>query len=69
MSETKRVLHFPIRDSEQLIRIVEGLTEFEADIDASSTPSSIEIEVYGSEEEVEEISRKVQELVEESEAP
>lgn len=66
MSETKKVLNFPIEDSEQLISIVEGITELNADVDLDSTPSSIEISVYGSEDEVKGISEKIRKLVEDS---
>lgn len=69
MSETKRVLHFPIEDSEQLISLVEGLSELNADIDADSSPSSIKISIYGSEDKVKEVSKKVRGLVEESKSP
>lgn len=66
MSETKRVLSFPIEDSEQLISIVEGITELKADVDLDSTPSSVEISIYGSENEVRGISKKIRKLVKDS---
>ncbi len=66
MSEGKKVLNFPIEDSEQLISIVEGITELNADIDLDSTPSSVEISIYGSEEEIKGTSRKIRKLVEDS---
>lgn len=66
MSENKRVLNFPISDSKHLIKIVEGLTEIKADIDAESTPSSIQISVYGSEKKVKSASEKIYKLFKEA---
>lgn len=62
MPESKRVLNFPISDSEHLVEIIEGLTEIKADIDAESTPSSIEISVYGSEKKVKSATEKIYKL-------
>lgn len=69
MSEAKRVLNFPIDDSEQLISLVKGLSKLDADIDADSTPSSIRVSVYGSESEVRRVSKKVHKLFEKSKSP
>ncbi len=66
MSETKRVLKFPIEDSNQLVELVEGLTEIKVDMDVDSTPSSIEICVYGSEQKVKGAVEKIKKLVKES---
>ncbi len=66
MSETKRVLKFPIENSDQLIELVEGLTEVKVDMDVDSTPSSIEICVYGSENKVKRAVEKIEKLVEDS---
>lgn len=64
MSENKRVLKFPIEDSDQLIELVEGLTEIKVDMDVDSTPSSIEICVYGEEHEIKGAVKKIKKLVE-----
>lgn len=66
MSETKRVLNFPIEDSDQLIELVEGLTEIKVDMDVDSTPSSIEICIYGTEDKVKGAVEKIKKLVRES---
>ncbi len=66
MPENKRVLHFSIDSSKHLIKVVEGLTEIKADLDADSTPSSLKISVYGSKGKVREVSKKIQQLVEET---
>lgn len=66
MSETKRVLHFPIESSEQLINLVEGLSNLKADLDVESTPSSVKISVYGSKGKVKKVSKKIRTLVENS---
>lgn len=66
MSRQKRELNFSVESTEQLIKLVEGISKLDADIDADSTPSSIEISVYGSEGKIRETSKKIRELVEES---
>ena len=64
MSDSKHVLKFPIDDSEQLIEVVEGLTEVKVDMDVDSTPSSIKITLYGSEDRVQTAISKVNKLIE-----
>lgn len=64
MSEGKKELNFQIESTDQLIRIVKGISKLDADIDASSTPSSIDISIYGSEGKIRDTSRKIRELVE-----
>lgn len=66
MTEAKRVLNYSIDNSKQLIDLVEGLSNLNADIDAESTPSSIKISIYGSEDKVRKFTKKVHKLVEES---
>ncbi len=66
MSENKRVLNYPIESSNQLIEIVEGLTEINVDMDVDSTPSSIEIVLHGSEDDIRNAVNKVENLVEKS---
>lgn len=66
MSDRKRVLKFPIENSEQLIEVVEGLTEIKIDMDVDSTPSSIEITLYGSEDRIKTAVSKVKKLMEKS---
>jgi len=66
MSDSKRVLKFPIEDSEQLIEVVEGLPEINIDMDVDSTPSSIEIVLYGSEDKIKTAVNKVNKLMEKS---
>ena len=66
MSENKRVLQFPIGETEQLIEIIEGLTEIKIDMDVESTPSSIKISLYGSEGKIDEAEGKIRSLIEDS---
>ena len=66
MPENKRVLHFSIGSSKHLVRVMKGLTEIKADMDANSTPSSLEVSIYGSKGKVREVSKKVRQLVEET---
>ena len=66
MKKTKKVLNFSLEDSKQVISVVEGLTDIDADIDAESTPSSIQISIYGSESEIKKVTEKVREIIEKS---
>lgn len=65
MSEVKKVLNFPIEDTEQVIGIVKALTELKVDLDVDSTPSSIEIVVQGPEWKVRGATEKIQKIVKE----
>ncbi|MFP4005929.1 MAG: hypothetical protein ACLFUR_04325 [Candidatus Hadarchaeia archaeon] len=66
MTESKRLLQFPLESTDQLIKVVNGITEMKADIDLNSTPSTVEISIYGSESKVKDVSKKIRKLVEES---
>lgn len=66
MPEAKRVLHFPIDDSKQIVPLLKEITKLKADIDVSSTPSSVKISVYGSEDKVKGVSKKIRDIVEET---
>ncbi|MBS3815114.1 MAG: hypothetical protein KGY45_00970 [Hadesarchaea archaeon] len=66
MTKSQRELNFQIKDSEHLIKIVEGLTNINADIDAESDPSTIKITIYGSKEKIKQTSKKIRSLVEEA---
>lgn len=66
MSRNKKVLNFEIEGSEHLISLLDKLTELNIDLDVDSTPTAVEISVYGSEEKVTSASKKIQELVKET---
>lgn len=66
MTESKKVLQFPLESTEQLIKVVREITKINADIDLNSTPSTVEISIYGSESKVKEVSKKVRKLIEDS---
>ena len=58
----KRVINLSVNGSDQMVKIVQGLTELKGDITADSTPSSIKITVYGTKDEVRDKSRKIMEI-------
>ncbi|KXB05242.1 hypothetical protein AKJ50_01470 [candidate division MSBL1 archaeon SCGC-AAA382A13] len=66
MSRVKRVLNFSIEDTDQVITIINNLTELDVDLDVDTTPSSMEISIYGPENKVRDAVKKVHKLVEET---
>jgi|GEM_PF-2179295 len=66
MSEVKRVLNYTIESSEQLVSIVNGLTNLKVDLDVDATPSSIEIRIKGQEHKVRKAVNKIKKIVEKS---
>ncbi len=66
MSEVKRVLNYTIESSEQLVSIVNSLTNLKVDLDVDATPSSIEIRIKGQEHKVRKAVNKIKKIVEKS---
>lgn len=66
MTELKRVLNFHINDSTNLIKIMEGLTKLNIDLEAESTPSSVKITIYGTRDKIKTTSNKIRKIVEEA---
>lgn len=66
MAKSERVLNFRIENTEHLIRIVEGLTKIDADLEADSGPHSIKITVHEPREKIKNTCKKIRSLVEEA---
>ena len=62
MPGRKRIINLSVNGSDQMVKIVQGLSELKGDITADSTPSAIKITVYGTKDEVRDISRKIMEI-------
>jgi hypothetical protein len=59
MSRLKRVLSVKVADTGQAIEIMRALGELEANIVAESRPGIVKIRIYGSKEEVRDLTRKI----------
>ncbi len=66
MPGSKRFINLSVNGSDQMVKIVQGLTELKGDITADSTPSAIKITVYGTKDEVRDISAKIRGVEESS---
>jgi len=58
-SRLKRVLSVKVADTGQAVEIMRALGELEADIIAESRPGIVKIRIYGSKEEVRDLTRKI----------
>jgi len=58
-SRLKRVLSVKVADTRQAVEIMRALGELEADIIAESRPGVVKIRIYGSKEEVRDLTRKI----------
>jgi len=59
MSRLKHVLSVKVADTWQAVEIMWALGELEADITAESRPGIVKIRIYGSKEEVRDLTRKI----------
>jgi len=59
----KRALNIRVSDTTQMVRLVEAISRINADLAIDARPGSVKVRIYGSKEEVREISRKIYELV------
>jgi hypothetical protein len=59
MARLKRVLSVKVADTGQAIEIMRALGELEANIVAESRPGIVKIRIYGSKEEVRDLTRKI----------
>lgn len=60
------MLNFHVENIENLVRLMEELTDLRVDLDAAFSSSSVKISVYGSPEETKNICEKIEKLVEET---
>ncbi|MCK4404973.1 MAG: hypothetical protein KAV43_00505 [Hadesarchaea archaeon] len=63
MQKRKRTINARVKDSSQLIALMEELGKLEVDLAAESRPRAIKIEIFGSKEEARELERKIRELL------
>lgn len=61
MQKRKRTINVRVKDTSQLIALMEELGKLEVDLAAESRPRAIKIEVFGSKEEARELERKIRE--------
>jgi len=59
MSNIKRTLSVKVADAGQAVELMRALGELEADIIAESRPGIVKIRIYGSKEEVRDLTRKI----------
>jgi len=62
-SELKRVLNLRVADTKQMVWLVKKISELEADLAIDARPGNIKVRIYGSKDEVRDISRKIIGLV------
>lgn len=58
-SRLKRVLSVKVADTKQAVELMRALGELEADIIAESRPGIVKIRIYGSKEEVRDLTHKI----------
>ena len=63
MQKRKRTINVRVKDTSQLIVLMEELGKLEVDLAAESRPRAIKIEVFGSKEETRELERKIREFL------
>ena len=63
MQKLKRTINVRVKDTSQLIALMEELGKLEVDLAAESRPRAIKIEVCGSKEEAREMERKIRGLL------
>ncbi len=63
MQKRKRTINVRVKDTSQLIALMDELGKLEVDLAAESRPKAIKIEVFGSKDEARELERKIMELL------
>jgi len=64
MQKRKRTINVRVKDTLQLIALMEELGKLEVDLAAESRPGAVKIEVFGSKDKARELERKIRELLE-----
>ncbi len=59
MQKRKRTINVRVKDTSQLIALMEELGKLKVDLAAESRPRAIKIEIFGSKEEARELERKI----------
>ena len=55
----KRALNIRVSDTTQMVRLVEAISRLNADLAIDARPGSVRVRIYGSKEEVRDISCKI----------
>ncbi len=63
MQKRKRTINVRVKDTSQLVTLMEELGKLEVDLAAESRPRALKIEVFGSKDEARELERKIRELL------
>ncbi len=62
MQKLKRVLNVRVANTEQMLELLRVLSELNTDIIADSRPGSVKIRIYGSKDEIRDVTRKIRTL-------
>jgi len=62
MPERKRVLNIRVADTKQMVRLVKEMSELNADLTIDADPVNVKVAIYGSKDEIRDISRKIMKL-------
>ncbi len=63
MQKRRRTINVRVKDTSQLIALMEELGKLKVDLVAESRPRALKIEVFGSKEEARGLERKIRELL------
>ena len=68
MQKQKRIINVRVKDTSQLIALMEKLGKLDVDLIAESRPRAVKIEVFGSKEEVRGLEHKITEFLKNSQS-
>jgi len=68
MQKQKRIINVRVKDTSQLIALMETLGKLDIDLIAESRPRAVKIEVFGSKEEVRGLEHKITEFLKNSQS-
>jgi len=68
MQKRKRIINVRVKDSSQLIALMEKLGKLEVDLVAESRPRAVKIELFGSKEEARGLEHKIMEFLKNSQS-
>ena len=68
MQKRKRIINVRVKDTSQLIALMEILGKLEVDLVAESRPRAVKIEVFGSKEEARGVEHKIMEFLKNSQS-
>jgi len=68
MEKQKRIINVRVKDTSQLIALMETLGKLDIDLIAESHPRAVKIEVFGSKEEARGLEHKIMEFLKNSQS-